>query len=115
MHGRYRETLWCVAARRLRQIRAAQQEVAMRIFNFRRLLGLLAIGGAIAYARKKRGERRGIEHDVGRSPGEAVTREAVTHGVGTTVRDEIAGGGIEADPGRTGGGGFADTPGIPRR
>ena len=100
----------------------------MRIFNFRRLLGLIAIGGAIAYARKKRGGslrslvqsfrhpgasqargERGLgEHDVGRSPSEAVTRD-----VRTAARDEV--GGIEADPGRTGGGGFADAPGIPRR
>jgi hypothetical protein len=92
----------------------------MRIFNFRRLLGLVAIGGAIAYARKKRGgslrslvdsfrrpgsqpargARAGGEHDIHRPASEPVTRDV---------------GGLESDPGRTGGGGFADAPGIPRR
>jgi hypothetical protein len=81
----------------------------MKIVSLRRMLGLLAIGGAVAYARKR---RRGRARPAVTSSPERAPGVGVTIGAGEVAASGI--GGIESSTAFEGGGGFADTTGIDR-
>ena len=90
----------------------------MRIFNFKRMLGLLAVGGAIAYAKKRHGGslRDLVSSVLGdkRTSDQGTASDRVQSGAGATTRGTSSGmssGLGESTGGYAGGGGFADIGG----